>query len=114
MSDIFDTCKRCGAKHFIGTDGLCSDCRGDDLAAADIEDGETEFIGEDEVRCPWCGKRVPHEIGLDDDILLTAESKPARIAAGGTTLPQTSIGRMTQGGLTHDTKAAGGAYFQGL
>lgn len=69
MSNIFDTCKRCGAKHFIGTDGLCSDCRGDDLAAADIEDGETEFIGEDEVRCPWCGKRVPHEVGTDDDIL---------------------------------------------
>ena len=69
MSDIFDTRKRCGTKHFIGTDGLCSDCRGDNLAAADIEDGKTMFTGEDEVRCPWCGKRVHHDLGLDDDIL---------------------------------------------
>jgi len=42
-------------------DGLCPECRGDDYAAADIKDGETEFIGEDEARCPWCGKRIPHD-----------------------------------------------------
>ena len=64
-------CIRCGRKTldwFYGPnedhprdDGLCSDCRGDDLAAAEIEDGETEFVGEDKVRCPWCGKRVLHD-----------------------------------------------------
>lgn len=64
-------CIRCGRKtlgwHYgpdevhLEDDGLCPDCRGDDIAAAELEDGETEFTREDEVRCPWCGKRVPHD-----------------------------------------------------
>lgn len=66
MSDIFGTCKRCGGRHFIGTDGLCPDCRRDDHAQMELEDGETEFTGEDYIRCPWCGKRTPHEEEGDD------------------------------------------------
>lgn len=32
--------------------------------------GADQFAyGEDEVRCPWCGKRVHHEIGVGDGIL---------------------------------------------
>lgn len=58
MMDDFGTCKRCGEKHFIGTDGLCPVCRRDDHALMELEDGETEFTGEDEARCPWCAKRV--------------------------------------------------------
>ena len=68
MSSSFGTCKRCGEKHIIGTDGLCPACRRDDHAVMELEDGETEFIGEDEERCPWCGKRVHHELGEDGDI----------------------------------------------
>lgn len=67
-------CTRCGREYFPTgsfptTDGLCPTCRGDDIAATAIEDGETEFIGEDEVRCPWCGKRADYEVDdrpLDD------------------------------------------------
>ncbi len=61
MIGNYSTCKRCGEKHFIGTDGLCPDCRRDDHALGELEDGYTEFTGEDEIRCPWCGKRVHHE-----------------------------------------------------
>jgi len=61
MQDIFGVCKRCGEKHLIGIDGICCACWGDIFAQNDIEDGETEFFGEDEIRCPWCGKRIHHD-----------------------------------------------------
>lgn len=67
--DEWRKCSRCGQTHFVGTDGLCPDCRRDDHAALELEDGETEFTGEDEVRCPWCGKRVHYKECVDDDIL---------------------------------------------
>lgn len=56
--DKIEICKRCGKRSFIGSDGLCADCREDIFALMDLEEGETEFVGEEEPRCPWCAQRV--------------------------------------------------------
>lgn len=75
MSGRFSKCVRCGRTyssggyHYYGwaDDGLCPDCRGDDIAEGEIEDGVEEFDGEEEIRCPWCGKRM--HPNTDDSIL---------------------------------------------
>lgn len=77
----WEICIKCGRKRilnglFPASDGLCPDCRRDSFAAAELEAGETEFNGEDEVRCPWCGKRVYHDVGSEIQNDVSEENCP--------------------------------------